>query len=496
MIDILMIHGIVITMDPQRRILADGAVAVENGRIAAVGPTEELMERYPDAEKVMDCRKKLILPGFIDVHSHAGHCMLKGLAYDTPTNWMPILTHLYHQNTTDEFWYKEGRLGALERLKFGVTCGVCVMSNAQRSDDPVFAINHAKGYSEVGIREIVAVGPSNPPYPRKFTRFVNGQRREQMYTLDALLEGADAAIGALNHTSNDRIRAFMAPFVMVPSVNGSGFTPPDVAPVLTDLDRYMTKRAREIASKHHTRIHTEAFGGMIRLAAHDENALLGPDVHLHHCLNLTIDEMMILAETKTNVSSSPGAFQLANRCPVPELIGMGVNVAIATDGTSPGMSFDLIEAARKLHLAHQVALRDRFYMPLGKVLEMITIDAAKAIGWDNEIGSLEVGKKADIITLNMNQPHLTPNFMPVHKLLLYGAGQDVDNVIVDGRLLMENRAVQSVSEEEIMVAAEEEAIATIRRAGAEKYLAPCDTFWGNCRVYCDTKRFDPDPAAE
>ncbi len=490
MADILMIHGTVVTMDPQRRILEDGAVAIEGDRIAAVGPTDELMRTYPHAEKVIDCRKKLILPGFVDVHSHAGHCMLKGLAYDTPTNWMPILTNLYHQNTTDEFWHKEGRLAALERLKFGVTCGVCVMSNAQRSDDPIFAINHAKGYSEVGIREIVAVGPSNPPYPRKFTRFTGSERREQMYTLDALLEGADAAIGAVNHTADDRIRAFAAPFVLVGSVNGSGITPPDEAPVLTDTDRYRSRRIREIAAKHHTRIHTEAFAGMIRLAATDENALLGPDVHLHHCLGLTIDEMMILAKTKTNVSSSPGAFQLANRCPVPELIGMGVNVAIATDGTSPGMSFDLIEAARKIHLAHQVALRDRFYLPLGKVLEMITIDAAKAIGWDDELGSLEVGKKADVITLNMDQPHLTPNFMPVHKLLLYAAGQDVDNVVVNGRLLMEDRKVRSVDEKQIMADAEEEAITTIRRAGAEKYLKPCDTFWNNCRVYCNEKRFD------
>lgn len=476
-------------MDPGRRILEDGAVAIEGDRIAAVGLTEELEKKYPDAKKVINCEKKLILPGLIDVHSHAGHCMLKGLAYDTLSYWMPILTNIYHHNTTDEFWYKEGKLAALERLKFGVTCGVSVMSNAQRSDDPVFAVNHARGYGEMGIREIVAVGPSNPPYPRSFTRLENGVRKEKGFTLDELLEGAEKAIQAVNHTFDDRIRAFIAPFVLVGSVDGSNLTPPDAAAELTDTDRYMMRRVREIAKKHKTRIHTEAFGGMIRLAEKDPNALFGPDVHLHHCLGLSMDEMKILAETNTNVSSSPGAFQLMNRCPVPELVEMGVNVAIATDGTSPGMSFDLLMAARKLQLAHQVALRDRFSLPLGKTLEMITIDAAKAIGWDDEIGSLEAGKKADIITVNMNQPHLTPSFMPVHKLMLYAAGQDVDHTIVNGRLLMENRRVISVDEEAVIDEAQKESLETIRRAGAEKFLEPCDTFWGHARMYCDRKRY-------
>lgn len=490
MTDLLLVHGTVITMDPQRRILEDGAVAIEGNRIAAVGTTEEIERQYSPAKKTIDCRRKLILPGFVDAHSHAGHCLMKGLSYDSPTYWMPVLTEVYHNNTTDEFWLKEGRLAALERLKFGVTCGVSVTSNAQRSDSGIFAINHAKGYDEVGVRGIEAVGPSNPPYPRKFTRIVNGKKVERMVTFDELMEGAENAISEILSWNNPRLRAYIAPFVMVPSGEPSGLSWPDVVTNLTRQDRYMTQRVREVAKKYHTRIHTEAFGGMIRVAATDENALLGPDVHVHHCLGLSVDEIAILAQTGTNVTSSPGAFQLINRCPVPELMGAGVNVAIATDGTSPSMSFDLLSAARKVQLAHQVALRDRYLLPVGKLLEMITIDAAKAIGWDDELGSLEVGKRADVITVDMNQPHLTPNFMPVHKLMLYAAGEDVDNVIVEGRLLMENRKVLSVDEESIMKEAEEEAITTIERAGMQRFLEPCDTFWGHPRMALNHNRWE------
>lgn len=490
MIDLLLINGTVITVDGDRRVIENGAVAVENSRIKHIGKTEELLKRHEDAKEIINCKNKLILPGFIDVHGHAGHSMFKALAYDTMSYWMPIMTETYHNNTTDEFWYKEGKLAALERLKFGVTCGLSVISNSQRSDDPIFSINHAKGYGEVGVREIIAVGPSNPPYPRKFTRIVNGKKIEKLVSFDEMLEGAERAIRATNHIYNDTIRAFISPFVLVSSVNQSGLTAPDIATNLTKQDKYMTKRVREIASKYNTRIHTEAFGGMIRLAATDENALLGADVHLQHCTGISFDEAMILAETGTHVCSAPSAGQLINRCPVPELIELGTNVAISTDGSSPAVSFDLLNAAKKTQLTQQGALQDRFYLPPGKLLEMITIDAAKAIGWDDEIGSLEVGKKADIITVDMHQAHLSPNFMPVHKLILYASGQDVDNVIVNGEIRMRDRKVMTVNEYELIEEATEEAFETIDRAGLKKYMEPSDTFWGNSRNYINKNRFE------
>lgn len=490
MIDLLLINGTVITMDKERRIIENGAVAIEDSKIKKIGKTEDLIKEYKGVNEIIDCKNKLILPGFIDVHGHAGHCMFKALAYDSVSYWMPIMTETYHNNTTDEFWYKEGKLAALERLKFGVTCGLSVISNSQRSDDPIFSINHAKGYAEVGVREIIAVGPSNPPYPRKFTRIIDGEKVERMVSFDEMLQGAEDAIEATNHAYDDTIRSFISPFVLVSSVNGSSLTAPDIATNLTKQDRYMSKRIREIAKKHNTRIHTEAFGGMIRLAATDENALLGPDVHIQHCTGISFDEAMILAKTGTHVASAPGAGQLINRCPVPELIELGANVAITTDGTSPAVSFDLLNAARKTQMTQQGALHDRFYLPPGKLLEMITIDAAKALGWDDEIGSLEIGKKADIITVDMNQAHLSPNFMPVHKLMLYASGQDVDNVIINGKIKMRDRKVTSVNEYDVIEEASKEAFETIDRAGLRKYMEPSDTFWGSSRNYINKNRYE------
>lgn len=486
----LLTHGTVVTMNAGREIIEDGAVAIDGRNIVAVGSTDDVEKAFPEVEKALDCHGQLILPGFIDAHSHAGHCMNKALAYDCSTFWMPIMTKLYHEFTKPEYWYLEGRLAALERLKGGVTCSVSAMSNSQRCDDPRLCVEHARGYAELGMREVVAVGPSNPPFPRHYRQYRHGTWEDVELDFDQQMEKTEESISLVNHSHGDLIRAYVAPFVLISSVNGSSPTVPDEAIKPTEQDQKMMTAVRNVARRQKTRIHTEAFGGMIRLAAMCDDPLLGDDVHIQHCRGISFDEAQILAETGTHVTSAPGVGQLFHRCPIPELLGLGVNVCITTDGTSPAVSFDMLQATRKTRMLQCGALHDQFYLPLGKLLEMITIDAAKAIGRDDDLGSLEVGKRADVITINMRQPHLAPNFMPVHKLMIYGTAQDVDTTIVDGKILMRGRQVLTCDEEEVIASAERESFETIHRAGYEKYLEPCDTFWGNSRCYNFEPRFD------
>lgn len=110
---------------------------------------------------------------------------------------------------------------------------------------------------------------------------------------------------------------------------------------------------------------------------------------------------------------------------------------------------------------------------------MVTIDAARALGWEDEIGSLEPGKKADIILIDLRQPHLIPNFMVAHRVVYEAIGSDVDTVIVDGRIIMQKRQVLTVSEDEILEAAQNEAVATVDRAGLHSYMGMPSTFWGH-----------------
>lgn len=488
-IDILLTHGTVITMDPERRIIEDGAVAVDAGRILEVGEARALDGKYTP-RKIVDCAGKAVLPGLVGAHGHAGHALMKCVGMDAPGFWMAVVTPTYHHFTTDDFWYAEGRLAALERLKMGVTCGLSVITSAQRSDDPVFTVNSARGYQDVGIREVVAVGPSNPPFPRKFSRWKDGRRHEREFSFDELMAGAEAAIQACHHMADDRIRAFVAPFVLITSVFGSGASPAEMAAELSPHDREMMRRVRELAAKYKTRIHTEAFGGMIRLAARDEWALLGEDVHIQHCTGIGLDEARILAETKTHATSSPGPHHGVGRCPIPEIMEFGGNVCVTTDGVAPVITFDLIQAARSTQLIQRLLTQNAAVLPSGTMLEMITINAARAMGWDDEIGSLEEGKKADVIVLNLWQPHLAPNVMPVHKIIGKAVGNDVETVMVDGRILMENRKVLSVNEDDVLREGHDEAMRTIRRAGVEDSLTPPPGFWGHAQTWFEKS---PEP---
>jgi cytosine/adenosine deaminase-related metal-dependent hydrolase len=196
----------------------------------------------------------------------------------------------------------------------------------------------------------------------------------------------------------------------------------------------------------------------------------------------------ILAETDTRVGHSPGPS--LTRCPVPELMAAGVTVAVVSDGTSPRQSFDLFQAVRRAQLLQQTHFHDRAYLPVGKLIEMVTIDAARAIGWDDEIGSLEAGKKADIIVIDMQQPHLMPNFMPAHRIVYEAVGNDVETVIVDGKLVMENRQVLTVDQSSILEAAQQEALALIERAGLQSHMRP--PAWGSAYQTFDHEMTFPE----
>ncbi|TRW97207.1 amidohydrolase family protein [Paracoccus sp. M683] len=465
-------HATVIAMDPQRRIIEDGAVRVTGNRIQAVGASAEIATQPGDRQ--IDCRGKLIIPGLIDAHGHAGHCLIRSLASDTSPSWMKIVTPLYYHFTTRDFWYADGLVSGLERLRAGVTTGVSIISSMPRSDDPEFAVNHARAYSQIGLREIICTGPAGLPWPQQVTRWDSGTPLRRSITFAEMMEGAEAAIQTLDGSDQGRIRVYLTPFTIVPSIDPSNISTPDQAVALTPDDRMHARAVRDLARKYGIRLHSDAFAGHIRLAFQDqENALLGPDIHLQHCWGISPDEIDILAQTGTHVTHAPPG----RATPVIEMMSRGISLAITTDGTAPSRYFDMLQTARLFQsVQHVQRNHDRFFFPPGKVLEMITIDAARVLGLQDQIGSLEPGKKADLVVLDMDQPHLTPDWMPVHRLIHQATGADVETVMVDGRLLMQGRQVASVDVKDALEQGRHEAAALVRRAGAQSHMH--DPGWG------------------
>lgn len=252
------------------------------------------------------------------------------------------------------------------------------------------------------------------------------------------------------------------------------------------LDIKQNREMRRIAREYGTRIHTDAFGGGVWLASRDrENALLGPDVLLQHCIGLSKDECKILADTGTHVGSSPGG-----SADVHTMMMLGVNVCVTTDGPKFDGGFDLFQAMRAFQAKHRSMDGDGNYLPAEKMLEMVTVDAAKALGWDDDIGALEAGKKADIITVNLLNTRLMPDFNLVQRLVGNAQGSDVDNVFVDGVQLMDRGTVTDVDETAILLEGHREAERTIKRARLDKFAHPTQQFWGEYKQYYTEPRFD------
>jgi 5-methylthioadenosine/S-adenosylhomocysteine deaminase len=482
MMDILVTNGTLVTVDADRRIVPDGAVGIVGDTIVFVGAAAD-GPRPEQARQVVDAQGGIIMPGLVDAHGHAGHGLLKTIASDTPSLWGKIVTDVYYNHTDAEYWLVEGRLSALERLMFGVTTGLSVIASEPRSDDPDLAGAHAAAYAEAGLRLTIAVGPCNPPFPRHASRWTDGKRWPAPYTFQDAMEGTGAVLRRWRGAAGGRIDVMVTPFLIVPSCDSSGPMPADKAH-LTDHDLLQSRSVRALARDHGARIHSDAFGGMVRLAAMDPNGLLGPDVLVQHCTGLGLDEVRIIADTGTHVGHAPLSGSLVKaRCPVAELLTLGANVAITTDGTAPRTTFDLLPGLRVAARLQQIHHGDIALLPAGKLIEMVTIDAARALGREREIGSLEVGKKADVITLGGGiAPHLHPLRMPVHRIAYEAAGQDVDNVVANGVALLLDRKPQQIDATAIQTAAEAMSALVIERAGLVPHMERPRGFWGSARA--------------
>lgn len=454
MIDLAIDHGTVITMDPERRVLIGGSVGIMDDRIVAV---ESHADGIPEARRRLDATGTIVLPGIVDSHGHAGHSLTRGLGEGRDEGgWMAIVEEMYFRASDDRFWQAESRLAALERLTFGVTTSVSMTGSSPRIDDARYAVAAATGYNELGLRHIAAAGPPQGPWPRQYVDWADpGQPQSLSVDLDQALRVTEECLQAIRALGNERIAFYVGPSAISPASDGP-----------TPFARQQISGIKRLIEHYNTGLHTHAYQGMVRTAHAIDPELFGPHVCLAHCAGIEADEMEIMARTGTAASSGPltHAFAL-NRFGVIEAMESGVNVVFSTDGSAPDRSFDLIDQARigmQLQRAH---FGDTSLLPVGKVLGMITIDAARAIGLENEIGSLESGKRADLILIDGRRAHLLPEILAPLRVIGHASGQDVQTVIVDGKILMEARTVAGVDETRVRRDAEDAFAETYARAG-------------------------------
>lgn len=474
--DILITDGTVITMDPARRVIDDGAVAVVGNRIAAVGTTAELQARFRPRE-VIDARRKVVMPGLIDGHGHAGHELLKTLGADHD-DWDSIVERMYAHASTPDFWKADAMLAGLERLKFGVTTSVNFFGGGDdvyRVDDPKYGDAYLNAVKDVGVRWFLGVGPRRGPYPSSFTEWNGNAHKDIQVTFDRQIEVSETLIRKWNGAADGRVHMAVVFPTISPNEKLAG-------PALDEVKRE-AHIARDLSKRYHVFFLQDGHTRGTVTYANDVLGLLGPDVILSHATNLTDEEIKLIASTGTRISHNPSAvFSMYGRNPATELIDAGAIVMLGSDGVAPDRSFDMFRHMFQATRYHRFYFHDAKVLPAGKVLEMTTIDAARALDMEKEIGSLEPGKKADIILVDWFKPHLVPMNMPVYRMVYYANGEDVSTVVVDGRVLMRDRRVLTVDEKKILDAAQRESDLAIRRAGLQDMTALPDGFWGTTRL--------------
>jgi cytosine/adenosine deaminase-related metal-dependent hydrolase len=341
---------------------------------------------------------------------------------------------------------------------------------------------------------VIGVGPPDlfvphisVPWSGSF--FENGKWVEKPFTYDDAVANSVKVIEKWHKRADGRIRiALHPPYIFgrhnILRQTRYNYASEDI-PVMIEKAEEM----RELADKYLVQIHTYLFGGSVNFAVRHfgrerVDRLLGPDVVVEHGNGLMPNEVKVLGKNRCNVATAPSTGENIHYgyAPIIELLEAGANVTITTDGSAPLFSFDLWKDIQRAMWHQWITHKSRArVLPVGKALRMVTIDAALALGIDKEVGSLEVGKKADVILIDFNSPHLTPKTFVPNLLAYYVNGNDVDTVLVDGKILMEGKQILSVDKYKVMELARKESERAFNVLSVEHFKDFDKEFWHSAR---------------
>lgn len=451
-VDLLVHNGTVITVDPLRRILVGGAVAVRDRRIVAVLSSAELPDRI-EARRRIDARGGLILPGLVDVHLHHSQQLSRGLADDVDlVTWVYDRILPYEAVMDAEDTRISALLSCIEMIRTGTTC----------ASDPggyhVDAVGDAVEAS--GLRAVIAwAGMDRWPDDRPVPDTLPGKRSTQA-TIDVLEHTARTWHGA----AQDRIRVAYG-LRTEPNVSDELFL---ATKRLADRDGTFIHIHIAVSDRqvHWMRQRTgrSSIGHLDALGVLDANWLLA------HVAAIDDADVEAIARADARIAHQPGAsthgcYGAIAHGRIPELLAAGVTVGLGCDANSANNSLDMFRAINLAATLHKEARLDPGLVPPELALEMATIDAARAIHWDDAIGSLEVGKAADMVVVDTSGPNWVPlhDFSLVPTLVYSGQGTDVRTTIVDGEVLMEDGRLTTIDVDAVLAEAQARAERIVAR---------------------------------
>lgn len=442
-LDLAIRGGTIVTMDAKQPIIKDGGLLIQEGKIVFVGNKSKIREFGTPNQKI-DATGKFIFPGFINAHAHMFQVLFRNVGVDLDLlDWLRQVVWPLTTNLTKQDIYTAARLGIVENIKSGVTC---VVDNQY----PNFYEEPLRAMQEIGFRGVMACGYHESGVPEE----VRVEPTKALSRCEILIKKYDE--GGRGH-----LRVCPAP----------------MHPCFTSEELML--KSKEIADKYNTylHVHTAESERDVKMLVdktgkrdveflHDLGVLDNRFLAIHS-VNVTQREINLLARSGSHIIHNPvsNMYLGSGVAPVPEYMRKQVNVALGTDGPASNCNQDIIETMKFAACLHKVHLRNPSIITATEVVQMATLNGAKALGLEDRLGSIEVGKNGDVVVIDMFKPNTVHVHDPIGSLVYSATSENVDTVIVDGKVLMENRRITFGDEEAILKEADKVALRVLQRAG-------------------------------
>ncbi len=420
--DILIVNALVVTMDGNYRIIEEGAIAICGDEIVAIGSSAEILSAFR-SDRLIDGCGKLVMPGLINVHTHSPMTIYRGYADD-----LPLIEWLY-----DFIFPVEAQFTNPHNVKVGTSLAIAEMllSGTTTFNDTYYFVHDMAGVlAESGMRAILAESLIDFPAPNSPTPDHGLAHTRSL--IAAWKDHPLVNIGVAAHTPFTASGDLIAKAKEI-AVEHSALYNIHVAETRWEVDESIKKYGVTPVRYLHD------------LGVLDKNTIAS------HCVHLNNDDINIFAERDVAVGHNPQCnMKLANGvAPIQKFLDAGIRIGIGTDGVASNNDLDMFDEMRSSALSQKLSTGDPAALNARSVIEMATIMGAKAIGLGEAVGSLEPGKKADVIMLDLSKPHANPLYN-VYSLIAYSLrGSDVETVIVNGRVVVDKRELLTMDIEKI-----------------------------------------------
>ena len=430
--------GTVVTMDPDRRIIENGVVVIEDRHIAGVGYASDVV--VPNGAEIIDASGMAVLPGLINCHTHVPQILLRGYAANEGRRVWDWLTNVVHPGLAA---YElsdirtAARLYCVEAIRSGMTC--FVDNEDAWPGQTMDALGQViASYSEAGVRAMVArmMCDEKPDQVRDLIHSLQNKEPQVIHTdnwgpTDRLLSDLEQLIKTYNGSSGGRIQVWPAP-----------------VGTLICSER-MLRTSRHLARQNQTMwtLHLVQGPAGVENPGPSSTEFLHHGGHLDHrllaahCVGLGQRDIQLLkdADVKGCTQVVSNCFLAMGMAPVPEILEAGLTLAVGTDDVNCNGTVNLLSDMKTLALVHRALADDPSSLTAEQVLEMATINGARAVGMRSEIGSIETGKRADVILIDLGHAQMTPAHHLPSAIVFQTYGNEVDTVIIDGNIVMRNR---------------------------------------------------------